>query len=119
MNKEQIKVKMLKEYQELANKTAIYPNRNTFNGLLYCILGLNGESGEVTEKVKKIMRDQNGIIAQVDKKEIEKELGDALWYLSQICSELKLNLEDVAKLNIEKLYSRKERDVLHGNGDNR
>lgn len=112
-------VKTLHTYQELANETAVYPNRNSFNGLLYCILGLNGETGEVTEKIKKIMRDQNGIIAQVDKIEIEKELGDVLWYLSQICSELKLNLEDVAKLNIDKLFSRKERGVLHGSGDNR
>jgi NTP pyrophosphatase (non-canonical NTP hydrolase) len=80
---------------------------------------LAGESGEVAEKVKKILRDHKGIIDEEKKKEITKELGDVLWYLSQIASEIGVPLEEVASLNIEKLKSRFDRDKIKGSGDNR
>ncbi len=106
-----------REYQKKARKTAIYPNKG--KNLLYPVLGLGGEAGEVLEKVKKLIRDKNYKIDKKFKEDLKKELGDVLWYLAAICSELKISLDDVAKLNLEKLYSRKKRNVLHGSGDNR
>ncbi len=105
------------EYQKLSRKTAIYPNAGS--NYVYPTLGLAGESGEVAEKIKKAIRDENGVISESRKKDIEKELGDVLWYVSQIASELGLSLDGIAKLNIDKLYARMERNVLAGSGDNR
>jgi NTP pyrophosphatase (non-canonical NTP hydrolase) len=105
------------EYQKLSRETAIYPNIG--KNFVYPTLGLTGEAGEVSEKVKKILRDNNGVADEERKKELTKELGDVLWYLSQIASELGLSLEEVASLNIEKLHSRHERNKIQGNGDNR
>ena len=106
-----------KEYQKLSRKTALYPNKD--NNFIYPCLGLVGEAGEVAEKFKKILRDQNGIISDKNKKEISKELGDVLWYISQVATELNLKLENVAEENIEKLFSRKSRGMISGSGDNR
>jgi NTP pyrophosphatase (non-canonical NTP hydrolase) len=105
------------EYQEKARGTAIYPNLG--NNIYYPTLGLCGESGEVAEKIKKVMRDNNGIISEEKKEEIKKEIGDVLWYIASLCSELGFTMEEAAKANIEKLYSRKERGVIKGSGDNR
>lgn len=105
------------DYQKEADSTAMYPNRG--HNYVYPVIGLAGETGEISEKFKKIIRDKNGVISEEDKKEIAKEMGDVLWYLSQICTELGIEFEDVAQMNIEKLKSRKERGVIHGNGDNR
>jgi NTP pyrophosphatase (non-canonical NTP hydrolase) len=105
------------EYQKLSRETAIYPEIG--KNFVYPTLGLAGESGEVAEKVKKILRDHKGIIDEEKKKEITKELGDVLWYLSQIASEIGVPLEEVASLNIEKLKSRFDRDKIKGSGDNR
>jgi NTP pyrophosphatase (non-canonical NTP hydrolase) len=105
-----------KKYQKETKKTAIYPPDEKF---AYLPLGLAGEAGEVAEKFKKIIRDKRGEINEKDKEEIKKELGDVLWYLSQISGELGIELEDVAKNNLSKLSSRKKRDKLKGNGDNR
>lgn len=88
-------------------------------GIVYLALGLNGESGEVAEKVKKIVRDQAGKLTDFDRVEIGKELGDVLWYLAMLAEELGISLEEVAQGNIDKLISRKERGVIHGSGDNR
>lgn len=106
-----------KKYQEESRKTAIYPNKG--ENFVYPALGLAGESGEVCEKIKKIIRDNNFQIDDSRRKEIEKELGDVLWYVSNLATELKIDLNDVAENNIEKLKSRQDRNQLHGNGDNR
>jgi NTP pyrophosphatase (non-canonical NTP hydrolase) len=106
-----------KEYQILSRKTAIYPNKG--RNLSYPALGLCGESGEVAEKVKKLLRDKKGKLDSEAKKEIVKELGDVLWYLSALSSELKINLEEVAKININKLSNRKKKNKIQGSGDNR
>ncbi len=106
-----------KEYQEKSKETAVYPSIG--ERFVYPLLGLVGESGEIAEKIKKIFRDRNGVVDEETKKEIRKELGDVLWYLSQIATELDISLEEVAFSNIEKLMSRKERSQLHGDGDNR
>lgn len=104
-------------YQKQSQKTAIYPNKG--KNYIYPVLGLAGEAGEVAEKFKKIIRDDGGKISAEKKLEIEKELGDVLWYVSQIAVELKIDLESVAKTNIKKLESRLKRDCIKGKGDNR
>jgi len=105
------------EYQEKARKTAIYPDIN--NNYIYPTLGLVGEAGEVAEKIKKVIRDNEGIITEEKKQEIKKELGDVMWYLANLSKELGLDLNDVAQGNLDKLYSRMDRGTLHGDGDNR
>jgi NTP pyrophosphatase (non-canonical NTP hydrolase) len=101
-----------KTYQELAQTTAIYPVEAK---VYYAALGLAGEVGEICEKVKKNIRDGSVL----DKDDLTKELGDVLWYLSALSTDLEISLEDVAITNYEKLKSRQERNVLTGSGDNR
>ncbi len=105
------------EYQKLSRKTAIYPNKD--NNFVYPTLGLAGESGEVAEKIKKILRDNKGVADDSRKQELQKELGDVLWYVSQLATELGLSLDEIASLNIDKLYSRFDRNKISGEGDNR
>lgn len=83
------------------------------------VLGICGESGEIAEKFKKVVRDKNGVLSPEDKAEIIKELGDVLWYVNAVAHLLGSSLEEVAHLNNEKLASRQARDQLHGTGDNR
>lgn len=105
------------EYQEKSRKTALYPNKGS--NFTYPTLGLCGEAGEVAEKMKKVIRDKGGVMDDETKESVKKELGDVLWYISQLATELNLSLDEVAEKNIEKLYSRMERDKLRGSGDNR
>ncbi len=112
-----MKFKDFDEYQKKAGKTAIYPKIG--KGFIYPTLGLADEAGEVVGKIKKIMRDDKGIISSEKKDEIKKELGDVLWYLAQLSTELNIKLSSVADANLEKLSSRKDRNKLHGSGDNR
>lgn len=107
----------LKDYQEKSRKTAIYPNAGA--NFIYPTIGLAGETGEVSEKIKKVIRDKGGIIDDETREAIKKELGDVLWYIAQLATELELSLDDIAENNIEKLYSRLDRGVINGNGDNR
>ena len=106
-----------KQYQEKARKTALYPNVGS--NFIYPSLGLGGETGEVLEKIKKVMRDSNGQVTPEIKESLKKEMGDILWYLSAIASELGMSLDDIAAANIDKLYSRKDRGKLQGSGDDR
>lgn len=105
------------EYQLKALETAVYPNIG--NCLYYPTLGLAGESGEVAEKVKKMYRDENGILSDERMDAIKKELGDVLWYVAMTAWECKLELNDVAETNVAKLHERKVNGKLHGSGDNR
>ena len=104
-------------YQINARKTAIYPNLGS--NYVYPTLGLVGESGEVAEKIKKILRDKDGVFDQETLIGLRKELGDVLWYLSNICSELNFSLSDVAKENIDKLNNRSIKGTISGSGDER
>ena len=106
-----------KTYQKKARETALYPNLNS--NYVYPTLGLVGEAGEVAEKIKKVIRDKNGIFDKESKLGIKKELGDVLWHLSNLCTELNFNLEDVALQNLEKLKLRAARGKISGSGDNR
>ncbi|MDR0993721.1 MAG: nucleoside triphosphate pyrophosphohydrolase family protein [Verrucomicrobiota bacterium] len=103
-------------YQQNATTTAIYPQRGEGN-FTYPALGLAGETGEVCEKLKKAIRDDGGIITLDRRVMLAKELGDVLWYLSALCTELGLSLEAVAAENLEKLAARKKTGNIQGSGD--
>lgn len=104
-------------YQKQSRATAVYPNIG--DNIIYPTLGLTGEAGEVAEKVKKIIRDRDGVMTDDTRAAIAGELGDVLWYVAQIATELGLSLDDVARGNVEKLSSRARRGVIGGSGDNR
>ncbi len=87
--------------------------------LMGMVLGLGGESGEVLEKFKKLLRDQQGTITEEDKQAIIKELGDILWYVTAVAHLLGSSLEEVARRNNAKLASRQQRGQLRGSGDDR
>jgi NTP pyrophosphatase (non-canonical NTP hydrolase) len=106
----------LSEYQRLSRRTAAYP-RDAW--LAYPSLGLAGEAGEVAEHAKKAIRDDRGTVTDERRLAMAKELGDVLWYVAQLASELELELEDIARDNLEKLSSRQHRGVLSGSGDER
>lgn len=105
------------QYQALASETALYPNIG--NNPYYPALGLCGEAGEVAEKIKKVMRDENGEFSPEKTAEIMKEIGDVLWYLSALCQELDIDLEMCAINNLNKLKARQQRGTIQGSGDNR
>lgn len=110
---------LLNEYQAKAVDTAIYPGQGTFSGLIYTTLKLNGEAGEVAEKVGKIIRDDGGKISNDKKDALILELGDVLWYIANTAKELNVTLDYVTSKNLDKLFNRKERNKLSGSGDNR
>ena len=111
----------LNEYQMAAKVSDRFTEVNNLMspGMMEKVLGLTGEAGEVADKVKKVIRDDEGKISEEKKEQIAKELGDVLWYVASIARYLGYSLEDVAKMNIEKLQSRMERGVLSGSGDDR
>ena len=106
-----------KTYQKKARLTAQYANLGSNN--IYQTLGLVGEAGEVAEKVKKVIRDKKGVFDDESKKAIKKELGDVLWYLSNLCNEFGFSFEEVALQNLEKLRLRASKGMISGSGDDR
>lgn len=120
------------EYQSQTALTAIYPGRGTALGIVYCALKLSGESGEVAENIGKAVRDDGLMLLDLGtstyvpqpislerREKLIRELGDVLWYISQLCTELGVTMSEVAEGNINKLADRKARGVLQGSGDNR
>ncbi len=105
------------DYQQKSRATAKYPVIG--HRVIYPTLGLVNEAGEVAGKIKKIFRDKDGVIGEAEKEALKSELGDVLWYIAQICSELNLSLDEVAQANIEKLLDRQARGKIQGDGDNR
>lgn len=103
------------EYQKRALTTA----RDEGNEFFHRVLGLVGETGEIAEKIKKLVRDHDGDLDKLDKDDIAKELGDTMWYVATLADYLGLKLEDIAQRNLDKLADRKKRDVIQGAGDNR
>lgn len=106
------------DYQKKALSTVLTTD-DKFKDLLHWVLGINGESGEIAEKVKKIIRDKNGKVSAADKQDLAKEIGDVLWYLAVFADQLGVKMDDIAQANLDKLQSRKKRGVLGGSGDNR
>jgi NTP pyrophosphatase (non-canonical NTP hydrolase) len=110
------------EYEQQSKKTAIYPGSGSPEGFLYVTLGLCGESGEVAEKVKKLIRggELEKLASNLELKEsVAKELGDILWYIAASSRELGFPLSRIARMNLDKLEDRQQREVLHGEGDSR
>jgi NTP pyrophosphatase (non-canonical NTP hydrolase) len=105
------------EYQTQSRRTAKYPAIG--HPVIYPTLGLTNEAGEVAGKIKKIFRDKGGVIGEAEREALKSELGDVLWYLAQVCTELDILLEDVAGYNLKKLLDRLERGKIGGSGDNR
>lgn len=121
-------VLQLNDYQKIAHETADYPEGKVIDtkedvehyiNYIYPALGLAEEAGEVAGKYAKAVRDNAGVIDERRKQEIVKELGDVLWFVSELCTSLGVSLSEVAQKNLDKLASRKERGVIHGSGDNR
>lgn len=122
------------EYRDFTEETAVYPEQI---GLFYTLLGLDGEVGELNEKVKKGIRDdlpetvveeyanENLLLVLTEElqnnpqRDVAGELGDILWYWTRVCEELGYDPNEIAAENVAKLTDRKKRDVLHGSGDNR
>jgi len=107
----------LSEYQQKAKATAKYPVIG--HGVIYPTLGLTNEAGEVAGKIKKIFRDKEGVISPETRAALKAELGDVLWYLSQVATELQLSLDEIAEYNIAKLLDRQARGKIQGEGDDR
>ncbi len=119
----------IEEYIKFTRTTMIYPQQEA---LMYLILGLSAESGEIANKYKKVLRGDYGIDDVLE--ELEKEIGDLCWYLFRLLDEIKQYKEDnnlispakteeyfqeILHKNAEKLLSRKDRAKLQGKGDNR
>lgn len=104
-------------YQGEARKTAIYPDKG--ENIIYPTLGLNGEAGEVAEKVKKLIRDKESKYDPEFTEEIADELGDVLWYVAALCDEMGFSMANIARKNLAKLHDRSSRNKLHGSGDTR
>lgn len=115
----------INEYQKMALETAVYPKEFK---TIYPALGMNGEAGEVADKVKKVLRDSEVIVRDVSgaiilpdakREELAKEVGDVLWYVATMAYDLGYTLEEIATMNYQKLKSRHQRHQLNGSGDNR
>jgi NTP pyrophosphatase (non-canonical NTP hydrolase) len=105
------------DYQKLSRRTAGYPAIG--HPVIYPVLGLVNEAGEVAGKIKKVFRDKGGEISAETRDALKSELGDVLWYIAQVCTELESPLDDVAEANLAKLLDRQARGKIRGDGDNR
>jgi len=107
----------MNDYQQAALRTA--RDKDAPDEFMHLVLGLVGEAGEIAEKVKKLVRDRNSDLAQLDRADMAAELGDVLWYAAVLANFLDLPLDDVAQRNVDKLADRQRRGVLSGSGDTR
>ena len=109
------------EYQKQAAKYDLYDKPESVKDTAFTekTLGLVGEAGETADKVKKILRDKDGALSDVDKDALQKELGDTLWYIAALSRYLDIPLSQIARGNLEKLENRLQRNKLHGEGDER
>jgi len=105
------------DYQTKSRVTAKYPAIG--HAVIYPTLGLVNEAGEVAGKIKKIFRDKQGVIGEAEREALKAELGDVLWYIAQVATELDLPLDEIAEANITKLLDRQSRGKIQGDGDNR
>lgn len=105
------------DYQKRSRVTAQYPAIG--HPVIYPTLGLVNEAGEVAGKIKKVFRDKSGEINPETREALKAELGDVLWYIAQVCTELDLPMGEVAEANLTKLLDRQARGKIKGDGDNR
>lgn len=104
----------LDDYQHGAADTAVYPCQGGWVGLLYTVLGLSGEAGELANQVKKVLRDDGFTVSEERKAKLLDELGDVLWYVANMALELGVDLDHLARKNLEKLAQRKEQGTIKG-----
>lgn len=107
------------EYQKRASETATFGGKQKEHQLMYVTLGIAGEAGEIAEKIKKIMRNDDGVVSDEKRDDIKKEIGDVLWYLSQLARILDIPFSEVADANLAKLADRAARGVIKSTGDSR
>ncbi|HEU4715480.1 MAG TPA: nucleoside triphosphate pyrophosphohydrolase family protein [Candidatus Saccharimonadales bacterium] len=107
----------MNDYQTAALRTAAPKDKK--DEVFHLVLGLCGESGEIAEKVKKIVRDHGSDFSHLDKNDLVKELGDVLWYVAVLADHFDISLGDVVEKNIAKLADRQKRGLIGGSGDNR
>jgi NTP pyrophosphatase (non-canonical NTP hydrolase) len=106
----------LNKYQELAMHYAAYPLIG--QNLIYPVLGLTGEAGELANKLKKVLRgdrEYDGPFVL----DMIAELGDVLWYVAAVAKEIGMDLDWIAQKNLDKLEIRAQRGVIKGEGDKR
>ena len=103
-------------YQKEAVKNKVY---GYGQAVVYPALGLAGETGEVVDKIKKVLRDNSGEFSFERRLEIARELGDVLWYCAALAEDMELSLDIIAEMNLDKIRSRRARNKVHGEGDNR
>lgn len=106
----------IKRVSEKALETAVYPQEYK---IIYPSLGLTGEAGECSDKVKKVIRDNGGQFTEEKRLELAKEIGDVMWYCATLSHDIGYTLDEIATMNYEKLSSRQKRGVINGSGDNR
>lgn len=107
------------EYQKIASTTAHFNEENEMYKLMYVTMGVAGETGELVEKVKKLIRNDKGVLTEEKRAGIVAEMGDVLWYLSQLSALLDVPFEAAAQANVQKLKDRAARGVIKSEGDNR
>lgn len=108
----------LDEYQAQALKTAV-TNPDPLMDKTIWAMGVAGEAGEVVEKWKKIVAYHEGKVTKDDLAELEKELGDVVWYIAVMAHSLGLSFDEMMQKNLKKLADRQKRNVIKGKGDNR
>ena len=107
-------------YQRKALKTAKYYSQG--EQFLAGVLGISAEAGEVAGKIEKRIRNGDVATPRLPSKEscaLLKELGDVLWFVTITVDALGYSLDACMEENIAKLADREERDVIHGDGDDR
>jgi len=106
------------EYQKAAHSTSLNTDIHG-DKVIYSVISFANEAGEVTGKFKKLFRDKNSEYDNEFKEVIVKELGDAFWYLAEICTQLDISLDHVASTNLAKLSKRQAKNKIKGDGDDR
>lgn len=106
------KIETFADYKDAIEPLVLYPRRTQLEALQYVALGLNGEAGEVAEQIKKAMRNDGGELSPERIESMKKEAGDVLWYLTRLAAELGTSLDEIAQINVEKLFARKEKGNL-------
>lgn len=103
-------MKEFSEYEDFVESMRVFPAAHK---IVYPALGLAGEAGEATEKVKKWLRGDR----ELDKEGLIKELGDVMYYITALANDIGYSLQDVIDTNVKKLTERKKNDKIKGNGD--
>ena len=107
------------DYEKLATRTVTFEDKPLEHQLMYVALGVAGEAGEIAEKVKKIIRNDDGIVSDEKRSALKSEIGDVLWYLSQLSRILGFSFSDAARANVAKLEDRALRGAIKSTGDTR